>query len=163
VANPVGTSSCSSVAAMIGRAQTASLNRDRKSQGSAAMDQSPITFHLSPCLPTPIPHAAATSFRIPGICPRRISKNASAVGLLDPRGRMAHRHKALDCTVNGRRIVLCCSNPRAQAGANETPSPLSTRRKTVVIRSVSCRTFGEKPALPHNATTSSNKPGAPIR
>jgi len=47
----------------------------------------------------------------------------------------------LDCTDNGRRIVFCCSKPRAQLGTNETPSPLSTRTKTVVMRSGSCRTL----------------------
>jgi hypothetical protein len=69
----------------------------------------------------------------------------------------------LDCTDNGRRIVFCCSKPRAQLGTNETPSPLSTRTKTVVMRSGSCRTSGEKPARRHIATASSNRLGAPTR
>ena len=106
---------------------------------------------------------AAACFRIAGICARRICRNASTVGLWDPRGQIAQRHKAFDRTVKGRRTVFCCSKPRAQLGTRETPRPLSTRRKTVVIRSVSCRILGEKPAWRHIPTTSSNSVGAPTR
>jgi hypothetical protein len=105
----------------------------------------------------------ATCFRIAGICGRRIPRKASTVGLWDPRGQIAQRHKALERTVKGRRTVFCWSKPRAQLGTNETPRPHSTSRKTVVIKSVSCRILGEKPAWRHIPTASSNTTGAPTR
>ena len=32
-------------------------------------------------------------------------------------------------------MIFCCSSPRTQPGTNETPSPLSTKTKTVEVMS----------------------------
>ena len=54
---------------------------------------------------------------------RRISRNASRVGLCDPRGQVAQRGMGLDGATNDRRTFFCRSKPRAQPGTKETPSP----------------------------------------
>ena len=71
----------------------------------------------------------AIRFWMTGFWPRTISRKDSRVRLCDSRGQVAQRGMGLDGRANGRRIVFCRSNPRAQPGTSETPSPHSTSTK----------------------------------
>ena len=92
-----------------------------------------------------------------------ISRKAASTGLEADFRHDIHKGIRVDCGVIGRTTACGRFRLRTQLGMSDTPRPLSTSVITVAIKFGSFTMRGEKPARRQTETTSSNRPGAPLR